>query len=483
MVSYMIGTLAGTGFATGKIIAVHLNYRSRAAERGRRPEVPSYFLKATSSLAGPGKVERPTGTELLGFEGEIALVIRARAFRVPPEQAWAHVGWVTAANDLGLYDLRHADAGSNLRSKSGDGFTPIGPELLPAADLTPGKLRVRTWVNGTLRQTGLTSDLLFGFGYLVADLSRLSTLEPGDVILTGTPSGASVAVPGDVIEVEVDSVDPERPGTTGRLRTEVADGPALSSYGAQPKLDDGARALAYGADPGVTPVDAETLEKLRSVSVATVSSQLRRRGLENVHITGVHPVRSGSRFAGLARTLRYLPVREDVAAERTTGFTAQKRAIESVGPDEVLVMDARGDLSAGTIGDILALRAQVRGAAAVVTDGGVRDAATVSTLDIPVFAGRPHPAVLGRRHVPWDLDVAIACGGALVRPGDVVVGDDDGVLVIPPELAAPVAADAVEQERRERFITEKVREGAPVNELYPLGERWKAVYEQWEEHR
>src|SRR6266540_10245 len=165
----MISTLAGTGLPTGKIVAVHLNYRSRAAERGRRPEVPSYFLKATSSLAGPGKVERPIGTELLGFEGEIALVIGTRAGRVPPEQAWAYVGWVTAANDLGLYDLRHADAGSNLRAKSGDGFTPLGPTLLEAASLSPGQLRVRTWVNGVLRQTGLTSDLMFAFGYLVAD--------------------------------------------------------------------------------------------------------------------------------------------------------------------------------------------------------------------------------------------------------------------------------------------------------------------------
>jgi regulator of RNase E activity RraA/2-keto-4-pentenoate hydratase/2-oxohepta-3-ene-1,7-dioic acid hydratase in catechol pathway len=481
MVSYMIGTLAGSGLSTGKIVAVHLNYRSRAAERGRRPEVPSYFLKATSSLAAPGKVERPGGTELLGFEGEIALVIGTRAHRVPPEQGWDHVGWVTAANDLGLYDFRHADAGSNLRAKSGDGYTPVGPELLEAAALSPGQLRVRTWVNGALRQTGLTSDLMFGFGYLVADLSRTCTLEPGDIILTGTPAGASVAVPGDVVEVEVDSVDPARPASTGRLRTEIVDGPALSSYGVQPQVDAARRALAFGSDPAVAQVGSETLELLRSVAVATLSSQLRRRGLENVHVNGVRPVRAGGKFAGLARTLRYLPVREDLAAEHTTGFTAQKRAVEAIGPDEVLVMDARGDSTAGTIGDILALRAQVRGAVAVITDGAVRDAAAVAALDIPVFAAGTHPAVLGRRHVPWDLDVAIGCGGALVRPGDVVVGDDDGVLVIPPDIAASVAADAVEQERRERFITAHVRDGAAVTDLYPMGERWKAVYEAWED--
>jgi len=145
------------------------------------------------------------------------------------------------------------------------------------------------------------------------------------------------------------------------------------------------------------------------------------------------------------------------------------------------VMDARGDITAGTIGDILALRAQLRGAAAVVTDGAVRDAAALATLDIPVFAAGAHPAVLGRRHVPWDTDVAIGCGGVLVRPGDVVVGDDDGVLVIPPDIAESVAADAIEQERRERFITAQVRDGAAVTELYPMGERWKAVYDAWED--
>ncbi|WP_020673323.1 fumarylacetoacetate hydrolase family protein [Amycolatopsis nigrescens] len=465
------------GLRAGKVIAVHLNYPSRAAQRGRTPVHGSYFLKASSSLAADGgTVERPKGTELLGFEGEIALVIGKRGRRIDPAHAWPHVGWVTAANDLGLYDLRHADRGSNLRSKSGDGFTPIGPAFLPAAGLDPAALRLRTWVNGELVQYDTTAGLLFGFAELIADLSRMSTLEPGDVILTGTPAGASVLEPGDLVEVEVDSVDPARPGRTARLRTTVVDGPALAGYGAQPKRDDALRADAYGT-PEKSTVD-DLPERLTQVAVATLSAQLRRHGLHNVSVDGVHPARPGSRFAGRARTLRFLPLREDLFAEHGTGFNAQKQAIESVGPGEVLVMEARGEPGTGTVGDILALRAQLRGAAAIVTDGGLRDSAVVAGLDIPVFHGGAHPAVLGRRHLPWETDVAIGCGGTTVRPGDLVVGDDDGVLVIPPELAEEVLTAAVEQERQEEFITEQVRAGHEIKGLYPLSGQWLERYRE-----
>src|SRR5689334_14645054 len=140
------------GRRPGKVVAVHLSYASRAAQRGRTPAHPSYFLKATSSLTGGGSVTRPDGTELLGFEGEIALVIGATAWHVTPDEAWRHVGWVTAANDLALHDLRSADRGSNVRSKSGDGFTPLGPELIPADRLDPRRIGVRTWLDGALVQ-------------------------------------------------------------------------------------------------------------------------------------------------------------------------------------------------------------------------------------------------------------------------------------------------------------------------------------------
>jgi 5-oxopent-3-ene-1,2,5-tricarboxylate decarboxylase / 2-hydroxyhepta-2,4-diene-1,7-dioate isomerase len=466
------------GRPPGKVVGVHLNYRSRAAQRGRTPAFGSYFLKAPSSLgAGGAAVARPQGTELLGFEGEIALVIGNAGRDIAAADGWTHVGWVTAANDLGLYDLRHADRGSNLRSKSLDGYTPLGPRLIPAGEVDPSALRVRTWVNGRLVQCDDSSTLLFGFAELVADLSRGATLERGDVILTGTPAGASVVVPGDVVEVEVDSIAPDRPASTGRLRTPVVDGPPWTGPGAGPRVDDALRAHAWGHETGEVP-DA-TLAGLGAVAVATISAQLRRRGLDQVSVDGVHPLRPGSRFCGHARTLRFLPLREDLVAAHAGGLNAQKRAIDTVGRGEVLVMEARGEPGTGTVGDILALRAQVRGAAAIVTDGGVRDAAAVAALDIPVFCGGAHPAVLGRRHVPWEVDVAIGCGGTTVLPGDILVGDDDGVVVVPPALAAQVLADAVEQERQERFITEQVRAGRSVDGLYPLGPAWRERYAEW----
>src|SRR5208282_5062835 len=110
-------------------------------------------------------------------------------------------------------------------------------------------------------------------------------------------------------------------------------------------------------------------------------------------------------------------------------------------------IEARAERGTGTVGDILALRAQLLGAEAIVTDGGVRDYAAVAALGLPVYSQGPHPAVLGRRHVPWDVDVTITCGGAAVQPGDVIVGDGDGLMVIPPGLAAELAEAAIEQER------------------------------------
>src|SRR3954454_6868606 len=232
----------------GKIIAVHLNYPSRIAQRGRTPAHASYFLKPTSSVASSGDaIERPADTELLAFEGEVALIIGHTTRRVTPEQGWAAVSGITAANDWGVYDLRAVDKGSNLRNKGGDGFTPLGPAVIEADTIDPAALRVRTWLNGDLVQEDSTADLAFPFGVLVADLSQLITLEPGDVILTGTPAGSSVAVPGDVVEVEVDA--PTAPGapTTGRLLSRVVEGTVpFADFGAKPTVDDVQRVEAWG---------------------------------------------------------------------------------------------------------------------------------------------------------------------------------------------------------------------------------------------
>jgi len=478
----------------GKIIALHLNYPSRIKQRGRVPEQPSYFLKPSSSASASGTpVERPAGTELLAFEGEVALIIGRTTRRVSPEDGWAAVSGITAANDFGLYDLRYADKGSNLRSKGGDGYTPLGPAIIPAGAVAPNALRLRTWVNGELVQHDTTADLVFTFGRLVADLSQLITLEPGDVILTGTPAGSSVVGPGDVIEVEGDA--PTAPGapTTGRLVTPVVEGSApFGDFGARPVVDDLQRAEAWGtpAAPVATPaapapaqqasiLTEELKAKLNSVGTATLSAQLRKRGLNTVSIDGLTSTRPEARLVGLARTLRYIPHREDLFESHGGGYNAQKSAFDALGPGDVLVIEARGERGTGTVGDILALRAQVRGAAGIVTDGAVRDLDAVSALDIPTYHAGAHPAVLGRRHVPWDVDVTVGCGGASVQPGDVIVGDADGVLVIPPKLVTEVVDAAIEQEREERFITEMVTAGESVDGLYPMNATWKARYQTW----
>jgi 5-oxopent-3-ene-1,2,5-tricarboxylate decarboxylase / 2-hydroxyhepta-2,4-diene-1,7-dioate isomerase len=462
------------GRRPGKIIAVHLNYPSRAAQRGRTPAAASYFLKPSSSLAGSGVVERPRGTELLAFEGEIALVIGKQARHVRPEDGWSHVGWVTAANDLGLQDLRTADRGSNVRSKGGDGYTPLGPSLLPAAELDPAGLRVRTWLDGELVQDDTSDTLLFGFEHLVADLSRMLTLEEGDVVLTGTPAGASVAQPGQVVEVEVSTVDEAR--SSGRLRTAVVDGPPLAPWGSPPHVDDAVRAEAWGSPP---PTLSDALrERLNRVAVATLSVQLRKRGFDDASIDGVRALVPGRRLVGLARTLRFVPFRPDLFASHGGGYNAQKRAVDTIRPGEVLVMEARRDPTAGTLGDILALRAQVRGAAGIVTDGAARDAAAIAALDLPVYTSGQHPAVLGRRHVPWETDVTIACGGATVQVGDVIVADDDGVVAIPPGLVEEVLTAAEQQEREEAWIAGRVADGAGLAGLYPLAGEWRQRYEE-----
>lgn len=477
----------------GKIIAVHVAYESRAAQRGRRPSQPSYFLKPTSSLAGSGAtVERPAGTELLAFEGEIALIIGKPARRVSAETAWDHVAAVTASNDLGIYDYRPADKGSNVRSKGRDGYTPLGPGLIDARTITEDQLRVRTWVNGQLVQEDVTepANMIFPLSQFVADLSQHMTLETGDVILTGTPAGSSVIAPGDTVEVEVDA--PAAPGapTSGRLITHVIEGPGDfdPALGTLPATDEKQTEEAWGSREaaGLPPVAEEEpilTDRLRrlltAVPTAGLSAQLRARGLNNVVIEGVYPQTPGTTMVGTAKTLRFVPNREDLFTSHGGGYNAQKRCFDAVGEGEVIVIEARGESGSGTLGDILALRAKGRGAAGVVTDGGVRDYAAVKEIGLPVFTQGAHPAVLGRKHVPWEYDVAVACGNATVLPGDIIVGDDDGVIVIPPHLALEVAEAAYAKEHEDTWVAERVAEGNPVDGLFPPTGPWKERFTTW----
>jgi 2-keto-4-pentenoate hydratase/2-oxohepta-3-ene-1,7-dioic acid hydratase in catechol pathway/regulator of RNase E activity RraA len=475
--SGLLARRAPLGLQPSKVIAVHLNYRSRAEERGRLPSHPSYFLKPPSSLAGDGDpVVRPRGCELLNYEGEVAVVIGSAARRVSEEQALEHVAGYAAANDFGLYDLRWADRGSNLMAKGQDGFTPVGPRLAPASELDPGALRLRTLVNGEIVQEDTSANMIFPIARLLADLSRFLTLEPGDVVLTGTPANSRPVQPGDLVEVEVEGV--------GRIANEIVEGEELVPLGAMPQASAAARAEATGAGaPRPVVLSSSARRALSRVSTATLTVQLRKRGIRNAFIAGLDSTRPEARLLGYAHTLRYVPMREDVVAADQAELNAQKRAVESIGPDEVLVMDARGEAGAGTIGDILATRALRRGAAGIVTDGGIRDSAAVAALPIPTYHRSRHAATLGLLHFPLETNVPIACGGALVMPGDVLVGDADGVAVLPAALAEEIAADALAQEEREQFALERVERGESVRGVYPLAEERRDEFERWRHER
>ena len=489
----------------GKIIAVHLSYASRADQRGRRPAAPSYFLKPASSVAGTGgTLERPAGTELLAFEGEIALVIGTPARHVSLERAWDHVGWVTAANDFGVYDLRKNDKGSNLRNKGVDGFTPLGPELLDARGIDPAALRVRTWIDGELAQEDTSDAMIFPLAQFVADLSQHLTLERGDVILTGTPAGSSVVGPGAVVEVEVDAPTAAGAPSSGRLRTTIAQGevPFDPALGSLPAVDDTQREEAWGSRvaAGLAPIaggggggaadgagaeasrfvlSAAQREKLEKAPVAGLSAALRARGLHHCLLDGLHPMHPERKLVGTARTLRFVPAREDLFASHGGGFNMQKQVFDSVGEGEVIVIEARGDSGAGTLGDILALRALHRGAAGVVTDGAIRDYEVVAGIGLTAFSAGAHPSVLGRRHVPWDSDIAIACGGATVLPGDVIVGDSDGLVVIPPAVLDEVVDATLANEERDEWIAARIAEGEAIEGLFPMNQQWKDRYAAW----
>lgn len=472
--------------AVGKVMAVHLSYSSRAAQRGRTPAQPSYFLKATSSLAlSGGTVERPAGTELLQFEGEIALVIGRPARRVSVEDAWDHVGWVTASNDLGIQDIKYADKGSNVRSKSGDGYTPLGPVLVPAADLDPAALTVTARVNGATVQQASTQELLFPFAQIVADLSQQMTLHPGDVILTGTPAGSSVLAPGDVVAVEVSGDG----FSTGELSTTAVQGQeGFGAMGSGPKVTDADRIDAWGdaeaagletTDAESDPLTPQVRAQLEQAAVATLSSSVKKAGIEACTIAGLTATKGMRRVIGRARTLRFVPLRQDLFKQVGGGYNAQKRVIDTLGEGDVLVMEARGETGAATMGDILVTRAMVNGAAAIVSDGAVRDLGAVEEIDLPVFHRGAHPSVLGREHIPWDIDTTVACGGATVQPGDIIVADADGIIVIPPSVVAQVAADAAAQEAQDAWVLERVKEGNGIEGLFPPSGEWKAAYAEF----
>jgi regulator of RNase E activity RraA len=214
----------------------------------------------------------------------------------------------------------------------------------------------------------------------------------------------------------------------------------------------------------------ESHDKLMGVSVATLATALYKRGLRNQVIQDVRPVaRKGRNMVGPAFTLRYMPAREDrntLAVFRNPDHP-QRQAVEQCPPGSVLVMDSRKDARAASSGDILITRLMVRGGAGVVTDGGFRDSMVIGELDIPAYHHRAASPTNLTLHEAIDINVPVGCGDVAVFPGDIVVGDDDSVIIIPADIADDVAAEAFEMTAYEDFVVEQVKAGASIIGLYP----------------
>ncbi|MGE0717878.1 MAG: ribonuclease activity regulator RraA [Alphaproteobacteria bacterium] len=230
------------------------------------------------------------------------------------------------------------------------------------------------------------------------------------------------------------------------------------------------------------PLAADTVALLRRASTATITMQLLKRGFRNLAIPGVRPMNpAAARFVGPAYTLRYIPAREDLCKPPVPGGppNAQRTAIEGAPADHVLAISSGGEMRAGTLGDILAARLAKRGLAAIVSDGAMRDAPVLSGMDLPIFAaGAAAPASMNFL-MPVDVQLPIGVAGVPVFPGDALVGDLDGVVVIPRAIVDEVARDSAEQERMERFIAIQVGKGRPIPGLYPPDDDTKAAYREW----
>lgn len=215
----------------------------------------------------------------------------------------------------------------------------------------------------------------------------------------------------------------------------------------------------------------ETRSLLKKVSTATLATALYKRGLRNQFIQGVQPVSKpkAESMVGEAYTLRYMPAREDLNGLEVfrDHDHPQRKAVNECPPGAVLVMDSRKDARAASAGGILVTRLMQRGVAGVVTDGGFRDSAEIAALDIPSYHSRPSAPTNLTLHQAIDINVPIGCGDAPVFPGDIMVGDADGVIVIPAHLADELALEATEMTAYEDFVTERVRSGQDTRGLYP----------------
>lgn len=230
------------------------------------------------------------------------------------------------------------------------------------------------------------------------------------------------------------------------------------------------------------PLSTETIKNFMYASTATVSMQMLKRGFRNSAINGVRPVSAGAaRMVGPAFTLRYIPGREDLdqPPKPSDPPSAQREAIEGTPAGHVLVIGTEGNTAAGTLGDILALRLKVRGVAGVLSDGAMRDTPVIGKMEFPVFCtAAAAPPSMTRLH-PVETQTPVGICGVPVYPGDVIVADEDGAIVVPRHLADEVARDSFEQERLEKFVAIRISQGIPISGTYPPNDETKALYAAW----
>lgn len=229
----------------------------------------------------------------------------------------------------------------------------------------------------------------------------------------------------------------------------------------------------------------ELIEPFWDVGTAAITSALREEcGILRAYMVGPVAFTPGRKAVGTAATLSFLPKREDIipghAEEAQEVRSALWASVMAVQEGDVLVVDARGNLQTGCLGEMLMTAIHVKGAKGLVVDGCVRDTPLAKDIGLPLFlrGATPHNASHFEMY-PWDYHVPIGCGGVLVMPGDIIVGDDDGVVVVPPKVAPKVIACCRERETREVFERRKLRETGDIEKYYPLNEEGQKEYEEW----
>ncbi|MBA0050659.1 dimethylmenaquinone methyltransferase [Streptomyces sp. AJS327] len=236
------------------------------------------------------------------------------------------------------------------------------------------------------------------------------------------------------------------------------------------------------ATPSDAPLDESVRGTLLRVGSATVANVLLKRGLRNVLMTGVRPLAPGQpAMVGPAYTLRFIPAREDLDSMATyrRDDNLHRRAIEECPPGAVLVIDAFGSTAASSMGDLMAARLHHRGVAGAVTDGGYRDSAAIRATGLPCYQRDNAPRATPVALCPIALDEPVGCGGVAVYPGDVLLGDSDGVVVIPRHLAAEAAQEALDTERFEEFAALRIAAGRPILGLFPATPESRQEYDAW----